>query len=39
MATFVGYGIDTLLTMAWQELTGPETMGDEPLGGGRDDGG
>ena len=29
MATFVGYGIDTLLTMAWQELTAPETMGDE----------
>ena len=28
MATFVGYGIDTLFTMAWQELTAPETTGD-----------
>jgi PAS domain S-box-containing protein len=29
MATFVGYGVDTLLTMSWHELTAPETMGDE----------
>jgi PAS domain S-box-containing protein len=29
MATLVGYDIDTLLTMTWQELTAPETISDE----------
>jgi PAS domain S-box-containing protein len=29
MATLVGYDIDTLLTMTWQELTAPESLSDE----------
>jgi PAS domain S-box-containing protein len=29
MADLVGYDIDTLLTMTWQELTAPETIVDE----------
>ncbi|MBU3751689.1 MAG: PAS domain S-box protein, partial [Mycobacterium sp.] len=29
MATLVGYDIDTLLTMTWQDLTAPETIAEE----------
>lgn len=29
MADFVGYDVDTLLTMCWQDLTPPENLGDE----------